>query len=153
MLDRVRVTLAMRFVLPDDDTVTVLDLLLQRVTTLGLHITRLFLDTGFASTAVMAYLTHRQQPALIACPIRGRRGGTRALCQGQRSSRTTYTFSGQDTGPFTAELAVCRVCTTAQRTQRMQRRAAWLIFILIHLELAPRRARRLYRRRFGIESS
>jgi putative transposase len=35
----------------------------------------------------------------------------------------------------------------------MQRRAAWLIFILIHLELAPRRARRLYRRRFGIESS
>ncbi len=153
MLHRVRVTLAMRFVLPDDDTVTVLDMLLQRVTTLGLHIKRLFLDKGFASTAVMAYLTHRQQPALIACPIRGRRGGTRALCQGQRSYRTTYTFSGQDTGPFTAELAVCRVFTTAQRTQRMQRRAAWLIFILIHLELAPRRARRLYRRRFGIESS
>jgi hypothetical protein len=35
--------------------------------------------------AVMAYLTRQQQPALIACPIRGTRGGTRALCQGRRS--------------------------------------------------------------------
>jgi IS4 transposase len=35
----------------------------------------------------------------------------------------------------------------------MARRATWLIFILIHLELPPQRVRRLYRRRFGVESS
>jgi putative transposase len=35
----------------------------------------------------------------------------------------------------------------------MKRRAQWLIFILIHLGLSPRQARRLYRRRFGIETS
>jgi hypothetical protein len=35
----------------------------------------------------------------------------------------------------------------------MARRATWLIFIVIHLDLPPKRARRLYRRRFGVESS
>jgi hypothetical protein len=42
---------------------------------------------------------------------------------------------------------------TARRTGRMKRRADWLIFILIHLDLSPRQARRSYRRRFGVETS
>jgi len=153
MLHRVRVTLAVHFVRPDEDTVTVVDRLLQRVDHLALRIRRLFLDKGFAGTAVLAYLTRRRQPALIACPIRGKQGGTRALCQGRGSYRTAYTFTGADGTPFTAEVAVCRVFTTAKRTKRLERRARWLIFILIELELPPRRARRLYRKRFGIESS
>jgi putative transposase len=153
MLNGIRITLAIHFVLPEDDTVAVLDDLLRRLDTLGVRARRLFLDKGFAGTAVLAYLTQRRQPALIACPIRGKTGGTRALCRGQRSYRTTYTFTtGNKTG-FTAEVAVCRTFTTARRTQRMVRRATWLIFILIHLELPPQRARRLYRRRFGVESS
>jgi hypothetical protein len=85
MLKGVRITLAIHFVLPEDDTVTVLDCLLQRLETLNLRAKRLFLDKGFSGTAVLAYLSARQQPALIACPIRGKQGGTRALCQGQRS--------------------------------------------------------------------
>jgi len=47
---------------------------------------------------------------------------------------------------------VCRVFTTAKRTGRMKRRAAWLIFILIHLDWSPRQARWQSGRRFGIES-
>jgi putative transposase len=148
-----RLTLAIRFVLPEDDTVTVLDHLLGRLDTLGLQANRLFLDKGFAGTAVLAYLTERCQPAVIACPIRGKTGGTRALCRGQRSYRTTHTFTAGDKTRFTAEVAVCRTLTTARRTQRMVRRATWLIFILIHLDLPPKRVRRLYRRRFGVESS
>lgn len=153
MLNGMRITLAIRFVLPDDDTVTVLDHLLGRMTTLGVRVKCLFLDKGFAGTAVLAYLTARRQPALIACPIRGKMGGTRALCRGQRSYRTTHTFMAGDQRRFTAEVAVCRTMTTARRTQRMARRATWLIFILIHLDLPPKRVRRLYRRRFGVESS
>jgi DDE family transposase len=153
MLAGVRVTLAVQFVLPDAATVTVLDRLLQRLDDLALRVKRLFLDKGFAGTAVLAYLMRHQQPALIACPIRGKHGGTRALCQGQTSYRTTYTFTGTDGTPFTAEVAVCRVFTTAKRTKRLERRASWLLFILIQLDLPPRRARRLYRKRFGIESS
>jgi Transposase DDE domain len=153
MLQHLRVTLAIHFVRPEDDAVRVLETLLQRLDSLAVRAKRLFLDKGFAGSAVIAYLTRRQQPAVIACPIRGKTGGTRALCQGQRSYRTTYTFSGQDQPPVQAELAVCRVFTTAKRTNRMQRRATWLLFILIQLELTPHQARRLYRRRFGIESS
>jgi putative transposase len=153
MLNGLRVTLALRFVLPGDSTVSVVDDLLKRLKRLGLRLACLFLDKGFDGVAVLDYLTRRQQSALVACTIRGKTGGTRALCRGPKSYRTTYTFSDAHGQPFTAELAVCRVFTTAKRTKRMKRRGDWLIFILIHLDLSPRQARRLYRRRFGIESS
>ena len=153
MLHGVRVTLAVHFVRPTDDTVAVLDTLLQRLERHSLRPKRLFLDKGFASSAVIAYLTQRQQPALIACPIRGTTGGTRALCRGRHSYRTRYTFTSPDHPPVTADLAVCRVFTTAQRTQRHIRQARWLLFILIQLDLTPQQVRRQYRRRFGIESS
>jgi putative transposase len=153
MMNYLRVTLALRFVLPDDDTVTLLDDLLQQVKTQGITIARLFLDRGFDGIAVMEYLTRRKQPALIACTIRGKTGGTRALCQGPRSYRTHYTFHGAGQTAFKAELAVCRVFTTAKRTGRQPRKVAWMIFILVELDWTPRQARREYRRRFGIESS
>jgi len=152
MLNYLRVTLVVRFVLPEEDTVDVLKDVLERVQKLGIQIERLFLDKGFASIAVQEYLTRCGQPALIACPIRGKTGGTRALCQGNKSYLTTYTFQSGDT-PWTAQLAVCRAFTTARRTKRMKRRATWLIYVLIHLALSPRQTRRLYHRRFGIESS
>lgn len=153
MVKHLRVTLAVRFVLPDDDIVTLLDDLLNRLKTLEIRVARLFLDRGFNGIAVMDYLTRRKQPALIACTIRGKTGGTRALCQGPRGYRTRYTFHGQDQTSFTADLAVCRVFTTAKRTGRQPRKVDWLIFILIHLDWTPRQARQQYRRRFGIESS
>ena len=153
MLKGLRVTVAVRFVLPGEATVTILDDLLKRLETLGIGIARLVLDKGFDGIAVMDYLTRRGQPALIACAIRGRTGGTRALCQGNKSYRTAHTFQGDNGAQFTAELAVCRVFTTAKRTQRLKRRAEWLIFILIHLDLSPQQARQVYRRRFGIETS
>jgi hypothetical protein len=152
MLKHLRVTLAVRFVWPGEDTLDVLKDVLERVQQLGVQIACLFLDKGFASIAVQAYLTHRGQPALIACPIRGKSGGTRALCQGSRSYLTTYTFTSHPT-QWTAQLAVCRAFTTARRTKRLKRRVTWLIYILIHLDLSPQQARRQYRRRFGIESS
>ena len=153
MLHGVRVTLAVHFVRPTDDTVTVLETVLQWLDCLMLRPKRLFLDKGFASSAVIASLTRRQQPALIACPIRGTTGGTRALCRGRHSYRTRYTFTSPDHPPVLVDLAVCRVFTTAKRTQRHLRQAHWLLFILIQLDLTPQQARRQYRRRFGIESS
>jgi hypothetical protein len=148
-----RVTLALCFVLPDDDTVKVLDTLLKRVKGQGLRLSCLLLDKGFAGIAVLEYLTRQGQPALIACPIRGTTGGTRALCQGRKSYGTTHTFKGAQGTEFTAALLVCRVFTTARRTGRLRRRAEWLLFLQIHLALSPRYARQLYRSRFGIETS
>jgi putative transposase len=153
MLKSMRVTLALRFVLPEEDPLTVLQDLLKRLRLRAIRIACLFLDKGFNGIAIMRYLTQRGQPALIACTIRGKQGGTRALCTGPKSYRVTYTFESAEQGAFTASLAVCRAFTTAKRTKRMKRRVEWLIYILIHLDLSPRQARRWYRRRFGIESS
>jgi hypothetical protein len=153
MLHDLRVTLAIHFVLPEDETVETVEILLQQVKKCQIRIKRLFLDKGFGSITVMAYLTHQGLPAVIACTIRGKTGGTRALCQGRKSYRTTHTFQGQDGLTFTANLAVCRAFTTAKRTKRLKPRLVWLVYILINLDLAPKAVRRLYRKRFGIETS
>lgn len=154
ILDGLRFTLDICFVLPDESIVAVLEKLLKQVNGLRISVRRLLLDRGFASIEVQNHLEQQQIPALIACPIRGKTGGTRALCRGRRSYRTKHTFTNNKSKlSRTADLAVCRVFTTAKRTKRLKRRATWWIFILIHLDLSPRQVRRLYRRRFGIETS
>lgn len=153
VLDGLRVTVALHFVLPGDETVGVLDTLLKRVHAQGLALSCLLLDKGFEGIAVMEYLTQQGYPALMACTVRGRQGGTRALCQGRKSYSTVHTFTGPHGRQFTALVSVCRVFTTARRTGRLPRRAQWLLFIQIHLALSPRYARQLYRQRFGVETS
>jgi hypothetical protein len=153
VLNGLRVTLALRFVLPEDETMSVLDILLKGVKAQGVRVSCLLLDKGFASVAVMNYLTQQGQATLIACPIRGTTGGTRALCQGRKSYGTTHTFTGTQGAECTASVLVCRVFTTARRTGRHARHADWLVFVQIHLALSPRYARHLYRSRFGIETS
>jgi hypothetical protein len=153
VLNGLRVTLALRFVLPDDDPVSVVDRLLHRVYAQGIRVSCLLLDKGFESIAMMDYLTRQGQAALIACPIRGTTGGTRALCQGRKSYATVHTFKGKQGKEFTAAVLVCRVFTTARRTGRLHRQAEWLLFIELGLTLSPRYARHLYRHRFGIETS
>lgn len=85
----------------------------------------------------MAYLTRLRQPTVIACTIRGKTGGTRALCQGHRSYRTRHTFCRQQPGEFTANVAVCRVYSSAKRTGRHVRQAGWMVFVLIRLGWSP----------------
>lgn len=148
-----RVTLAVRFVLPAETTVEVVADLLRLLRQCGLPIRCLYLDKGFASVAVFAYLQRQQQAALIACPIRGKTGGTRALCKGLKSYLSQYTFTSGGAEAFTAQVAVCRVFTTKKRTGRQNRRGDWLLFVEIHLQWSPERCRRRYRRRFGIETS
>lgn len=154
-----RVTLCTRFVMPEDATVEVVASLLDRIAALQVKVGCVLLDKGFSGIAVMQHISQRNLPAIIACPIRGKRApepsATRALCQGRGGYRTTYTFSNSETS-FTASVAVCRVFTTARRTGRMQRRGTWLVFIVIGESLRylwPRQVRRLYKRRFGVETS
>jgi putative transposase len=148
-----RVTLAMRFVLPGDQTVEVVRELRQTLLLRGLRIGALYLDKGFSGAPVLKYLRRSKQPSLIACPIRGKKGGTRALCQGRCSYRTEYTFNEGHEDEFTAQLAVCRVFTTSRRTGHGKRRAEWLLFIMIALDWTPEQCRQKYRKRFGVETS
>jgi len=148
-----RVTVGIKFVVPELPTLAVVQALLHEVQTANLKVRCLLLDKGFASVVVAQYLDTAQLPALIACPIRGKTGGTRALCRGRKSYGTTHTFTGQGGDTYTAQVLVCRVFTTHKRTGRAQRRADWQVFIGIHLQLTPQQAKRMYRRRFGIETS
>ena len=141
VLNGLRVTLALHFVLPDDATGSVLDRLLTRVHAQGVEVSCLLLDKGFESIAVLEYLTQQGQAARIACPIRGTTGGPRARCQGRKSYVTAPTFKGEQGKEFTARLLVCRVFTTARRTGRHERHADWLVFVQLHLALSPRYAR------------
>ena len=80
--------------------------LLQQVQELDVPLHRLLLDRGFAGIEVQEFLDQQAIPALIACPIRGKTGGTRALCRGRKSYRTQHPFKGANGRSRTAEL-VC----------------------------------------------
>ncbi len=146
----VRLTLAVVFVKPGDDKVALLARLLRRVRDIGVRLRCLFADKGFCTIPVVRWLQTQPLPAIIACPIRGKQGGTRALCQGRASYRTTHTFHSAEHGDVTVPVAVVR---TAHRHRAEQRTVAWLLYVCLGVVAAPPRIRKCYRRRFGIESS
>ncbi|MEO8391589.1 MAG: hypothetical protein ABI700_01225 [Chloroflexota bacterium] len=114
----VRLTLALTYVMPEDDLPSVVERLLQRLGHLGLHATVLYLDKGFCSGEIIGYLQRTRQPALLARPIRGKTGGLRGLCQGRGSFSTDYTV----TEGTTARLALVDTRVPDPKTQRKQRK-------------------------------
>jgi putative transposase len=146
MWREVRLTLAITYVLPEHSTLEVVHRLVQRLAILGFSQTTLFLDKGFCCGAVLQYLQAHHQPAILACAIRGKTGGTRALCTGRQSYRTTYTF----TDGTTADVALV---ATLPRGRDGRRRRKWLMFVLVELDWSPQTCKVRYRRRFGIECS
>jgi hypothetical protein len=143
---QVRLRLAVRYVLPEDETLEILKFLLQRLKKLGFKAKVLYMDKGFASTSIIQYLTTQRQPTIIACPIRGKKGGTRALCHGRSSYSTKYTFTD---GTQTAIAMKASLVPNASGKLRRK----WLAFILILLDWKPDKVYGEYRRRFGIECS
>jgi putative transposase len=143
----VRLTLALTYVLPEDSLPQVVDKLLTRLKQIGLHATVLYLDKGFCSGEVIGYLQSTGQAAILACPIRGKQGGIRALCQGRGSFTTDYTF----TDGTTARLTLVDTRVRDPKTKCKQRK--WLAFVLVNLDWTPRQVYHKYRRRFGIETS
>jgi hypothetical protein len=139
-----RLTLALTYVLPEYSTLQVLQRLLQRLSQLGIGPGVLYLDKGFCNGEVIRYLQAERQSAILACPIRGKQGGTRALCKGRRSYRTRYTF----TDGTEVDMAVV---ATLPPGRNGKRRRKWLLFVLIELDWSPKVVMRCYRHRFGIE--
>ena len=143
---QMRLTVAVVFVRPGDETAEIVQRLLERSRSLKLQLDVLYLDRGFCTTPVIAHLKAVKQPAVLACTIRGKQGGTRQLCRGRKSYRTRYTFS---TG-LTVDMAV--VATLVPNKQKKRRRK-WLLFVTVGLDWQPSTVYRRYRFRFGIESS
>lgn len=145
-----RYTLAVVFVKPGDDKVTLLDRLLTHVRQVGVRLRCLYADKGFCTIPVLRWLVTQRLPAIVAAPIRGKQGGTRALCQGRSSYRTTYTFQSAEHGAVTVPVSVVR---TSHRRRSGQQRVAWLVYVCLAIAAPPPQVRKRYRRRFGIESS
>src|SRR5712691_10911735 len=142
----VRLTLAVTYVRSDEGMLRIVKRLLKRLVTIGLRWHSLYLDKGFCSTKLIRYLQGRQTSAIIACPIRGKRGGIRALCVGRKSYTTRYTF-GDGT-------QVCLVLVRrAFRDKNGLRQLKWLAYVLITVLWSPGDVFVMYRRRFGIECS
>jgi putative transposase len=147
MWRQVRVTLAVTDVLPEDSTLVVVQRLGQRMQQLGFRPSVLYADKEFCEGPIIAYLHQQNIPAVIACPIRGKTGGTRALCQGRKSYCTTYTFADGTT----ARLAIVAALKSDRKTGKHRR--TWLVCVLVHVDWSAAKTRQRYRRRFGIESA
>lgn len=139
-----RLTLALLFAKPGDTLPDIVAALLRRLHRLGFKVRRLYLDKGFCSIPILRYLTEQKWPAILACPIRGKRGGTRALCQGHRSYLTKHTFKSQPHGIYTVPVAVVRTFTSHKRRKHGSRRVQWLVFVLLNSQVSARLARKLY---------
>jgi hypothetical protein len=148
-----RVTLAVLFVRPEDQLPDLVAALLRRLRILGLKIRRLYFDKAFCTVPVLRYVEECGWSAILACPIRGKTGGTRGLCRGRASYHTQHTFKSQKYGDYTAPITVVRTYTSRQRSKRGKRRATWLVFVTLNCTLTPKSVRKCYRRRFGIETS
>ena len=113
-----RLSLGLLFVRPEDELAQIVAALLRRLRILGLKVKRLYLDKGFCSIPVLHPLEKSGWPAILACPIRGKTGGTHGLCQGNKSYRTQHTFKSNENGSFTAPVAVVRSYTSHKRSKR-----------------------------------
>jgi hypothetical protein len=143
-------TLGIVFLLREYTVLDVLKALLTQVKGLNLSIRSLCLDKGFRCQPVITFLKDEPFETLIACPITGKKGGTRSLCKGRESYFTDYTFNAGKPDAYTAHLAVVRT----YEKHHGKRHAVWLLYVLINVSTKnPQTIRARYRARFGIEAS
>lgn len=147
--DGLRFTVAMRVVRPGDRLEDIVSWLVVSIRRAGIGIRRLWLDRGFASGGVVRRLQLLRLSAIIACPIRGKQGGTRALCRGRRTYGAVHGFNSSRHGSWSAYVSVVRAFVR----RRGRRKARWLLFIQVGVRIPDEQVKDLYRRRFGIESS
>jgi putative transposase len=143
-------TLGIVFMLPEYSVQAIVEALLHQIQSLDLQIKGLYLDKGFCSKSVIEFLKDKPYEVIIACPIRGRKNGTRTLCKGRKSYFAEYTFYAGNPKAYTAHLAVVRT----YEKRHGKHRAVWLLYVVINGSTEnPQTIRTRYRSRFGIEAS
>lgn len=150
-----RLTLGIKFVVPDETAKETVEYLLNQLIRLEIEARMLYLDRGFGSIEIARYLKEIKQPAIVACPIRGKTGGLRALCVGRKSYRTKHVFKSAKHGTLEAEMAMFKGFTSVTKKGKKVRKAKWLAYILIDCDenLSAKKVKEKYRKRFGIEAS
>ena len=146
-----RYTVALTLFRKSDKAHDGLNRLLERGKRLGLRIKRLYLDRGFDSNGVVALLKKQSFPSIIALSIRGKTGGTRALCTGRKSYQTTYARKSRvyDDEVFN----VWVVCKYSKGRYRRNRIGYFAYIVIGNLKMSPQQIYEEYRKRFGIEAT
>ncbi len=150
-----RLTLGIKFVLPDEMAKEIVEYLLNQLKRLEIEARMLYLDRGFASIEIIRYLKSIKQTAIIACPIRGKTGGLRALCVGRKSYRTKHVFKSAKHGAEESEMAMFKTFTISKKKGQKVRKVKWLAYILVGCDekMSAKKVKEKYRKRFGIEAS
>ncbi len=150
-----RLTLGIKFVLPDEAVKEVVEYLLKQLRRLEIEAGCLYLDRGFGVIEVARHLKQIKQRAIIACPIRGKTGGLKALCVGKQSYRAKHVFKSAKHGVEEVEMAMFKGFTNCTKKGKKVRKAKWLAYMLIEADekLSAETVKKRYRKRFGIESS
>ena len=145
-----RVTLAVHAVPRGETLVATLTYLLSAIEPLRVKVQRLYLDRGFFSVPVIRWLQALNLPFLMPAVIRGKTGGTRALCRGRQSYDTTYTLNSQLYGTVDCQMVVvCRY----RKGQRQRHGVQHLLYVTHRLKIAHHQVHQHYRDRFGLETS
>jgi len=147
--------LGIKFVLPDEMAKEIVEYLLNQLKRLEIEARMLYLDRGFASIEIIRYLKSIKQTAIIACPIRGKTGGLRALCVGRKSYRTKHVFKSAKHGAEESEMAMFKTFTISKKKGQKVRKVKWLAYILVGCDekMSAKKVKEKYRKRFGIEAS
>ena len=145
-----RVTLALHAIVRGETMVAIITYLLAQLTAIQVKIERLYLDRGFYSVPVIRWLQALNIPFLMPAIIRGKTGGTRALCKGRKSYRTHYTLKSNEYGSVECEISVvCRY----HKGKRGKHGIRYLLFVSYRLNIDLHQLPGHYRDRFGIETS
>lgn len=150
-----RLTLAIKFVLPAETAKESVEYLLKQMKRLEIEARCLYLDRGFGCIEIARYMKEIGQKAIIACPIRGKTGGLRALCVGRKSHRAKHLFQSDKHGAEEVSMALFKAFTTSTKKGQKVRKAKWLAYMLVNCEenLSAKKVKENYRKRFGIEAS
>ena len=145
-----RVSLAIHAIPRGETLVATITYLLAQLTPLRVKVKRLYLDRGFYSVPVIRWLKALKLPCIMPGVIRGKHGGTRALCKGRKSYLTHYTLHSQKYGSVDCQMAVvCRYRKGARGQHGLQ----YLLFVVHRIDVALQQLPQHYRDRFGIETS
>jgi len=145
-----RVTLAVHAISRGETLLAIITYLLDRLSTLRVKVKRLYLDRGFYSVSVIRWLMALKLPFIMPAVIRGKTGGTRALCYGRASYTTDYTLKSPEYGSVSCQVAVlCRY----RKGKRGKHGVEYLLFVTHRVNVALHQLCEHYRQRFGIETS
>lgn len=145
-----RVTLAIHAVPADETLVATLTWLLDKLSSIQVKVQRLYLDRGFYSVPVIRWLQRLNLPFIMPAVIRGKTGGTRALCTGRCSYRTHYCLKSNHHGRVTCQMAVvCRYRKGKRGTHGMD----YLLYVTHRVTTALPHIAVHYSECFGIETS